>query len=681
MLRVVDCFANSHNTWLVLLAAVICVSGSAVAIRLFTRALTSDGTPRTGWLFLSGVAGGASIWTTHFIAMLAFRPSMPASYEITQTILSLLIAIGMTTLGLATAVIRARWSAAVGGAVVGLGIASMHYTGMAAYRTIAHIHWDQDLVAVSVVIGVLFGALASITAVRTTMRYPVVVATALLTAAICGLHFTAMAAAQFTPDPMLVIPLRSMSSEMLGGSIALVAFLVMGTGLSSYLIDERSRLDAQIRLHHVAHHDALTGLPNHAAFAVLLDQAIVRARRDGAKLGVLALDINRFKEINDVFGHRAGDRVLAEVARGMSACLRKGEFLARFGGDEFVAIQTSPNQPADTSDLAQRLVAAVHARVTVEGCSTQLGVSIGVTVFSDDGDNREELLVNAKIAMDRAKSGGQSVCFYAHATDDSVRLRRQLSQELAGALDNQELEIFYQAEAKTVTGEICGFEALLRWHHPKRGLVPPADFIPLAEESGLILPIGEWVLRAACREAASWDRPYRIAVNLSPVQLSHGNLPEFVQLVLLETGLSPTRLELEITESTLMANPEQTAHILGRLQALGVTVAMDDFGTGYSSLSMLQRFPFDKIKLDRSFLNKFRTDHHAAAIVRAVLSLGKSLSIPVLAEGVETEEHLAFLRAEHCDEVQGYLLGRPAPASAIHHLVFPTTRRVEPSRP
>jgi EAL domain-containing protein (putative c-di-GMP-specific phosphodiesterase class I) len=272
--------------------------------------------------------------------------------------------------------------------------------------------------------------------------------------------------------------------------------------------------------------------------------------------------------------------------------------------------------------------------------------------------------------MYRAKGDGQgAVCFFEPEMDDAIRLRRALSHELKAALEKNEFELHYQVQKKVDTDQICGFEALLRWKHGTRGLIGPSDFIPLAEETGLIIPIGEWVLRAACGAAASWETPYKIAVNLSPVQFRQAHLPAIIHQILMDTGLSPARLEVEITESTLIENLERTLHILRQIKALGVTIAMDDFGTGYSSLSTLHAFPFDKIKLDRSFVNKVRTENQAAAIVRAVLSLGKSLQVPVLAEGVETQAHLDFLRQEQCDEVQGFLMGHPVPHDKIWPLV------------
>jgi diguanylate cyclase (GGDEF)-like protein len=465
-----------------------------------------------------------------------------------------------------------------------------------------------------------------------------------------------------------------MSSEALSLSVAGVALLVMGSGLSSDLIDSRARRqsrESEKRIAHLAYHDPLTGLANRAAFNERLDRALAEAARERGRLAVLCMNFDRFKEINGVFGHGVGDRALAEAALRMRACLRDDEFLARLGGDEFAAIRLSANQPEHASDLAVRLNQALAERLAIDGRPLQLTVSAGIALYPADGDHREQLLANAAVAMYRAKADSPAAfCFFEREMDEAAHRRHALSQELALAIEREELELHYQVQKLVESGDICGFEALVRWRHPARGLVSPGEFIPLAEETGLIIPIGEWVLRTACRIAASWDRPYKIAVNLSPVQFKQADLPDLVHRVLIETRLPAARLELEITETTLMANLENTLHVLRRLKALGVTIAMDDFGTGYSSLASLQAFPFDKIKIDRSFVEKVEKQHQAGAIVRAVLGLGKSLSIPVLAEGVENAAHLAFLRKEGCEEAQGYFFGRPLPLSEIEHLVF-----------
>jgi predicted signal transduction protein with EAL and GGDEF domain len=346
-----------------------------------------------------------------------------------------------------------------------------------------------------------------------------------------------------------------------------------------------------------------------------------------------------------------------------------GAFLARLGGDEFTLILTEGAQPAAAEAAAERLLATVAEEIEIGAQHLRIGMSIGVAVYPADGKDPATLLANADAALYRAKAEGRgSIRFFAAEMDERLRERRALQHELRSAIDNGELALYYQPQA-SIGGTILGFEALVRWHHPARGMIPPGTFIPLAEESGLIVPMGEWILREACREAASWPRPLQIAVNLSPIQFRHGNLPSMVHEVLLATGLSPHRLELEVTEGVLIGDFSRAQSILRRLKSLGVRIAMDDFGTGYSSLSYLQAFPFDKIKIDRTFIANLVDNEHSAAIVRAVIGLGRGLNLPVVAEGVETSEQLAFLKREACDEVQGYAIGRPAPIETYAEMI------------
>jgi len=423
-------------------------------------------------------------------------------------------------------------------------------------------------------------------------------------------------------------------------------------------ITERKRAEEQVA--YLARHDPLTELPNRPAFNEQLSFARERALATHDAFAVLCLDIDRFKEVNDVFGHAAGDALLRDVAKKLAAAA-EGAFLARLGADEFAFICSEGAQPAAAAALAQRVQVALAPELDVEGYRRRAELSIGVAIFPTDGADSAALLANAGAALDRAKEEGRgAIHFFAADMDLELRERRALQHDLQSAIARNELALHYQPQAR-VDGEIIGFEALARWQHPTRGTVPPGTFIPLAEESGLIVPISEWILRAACREAASWPRNLQIAVNLSPVQFRHGDLAGLVHTVLLETGLSPDRLELEVTEGVLIDDFSRAVSILRRLKTLGVRIAMDDFGTAYSSLSYLQSFPFDKIKIDQAFISNVERNRQSAAIARAVIALARVLGLPVLAEGVETKEQLAFLAREGCDEVQGYLIGRPRP--------------------
>jgi diguanylate cyclase (GGDEF)-like protein/PAS domain S-box-containing protein len=424
--------------------------------------------------------------------------------------------------------------------------------------------------------------------------------------------------------------------------------------------DVTDRRRAEERIAHLAHHDGLTGLPNRAAFSEKLSSTL--DQQAGASFALMCVNLDRFKEVNDVFGHATGDAVLQEVARRMQSVM-DGAFLARLGGDEFTVIVTDGEHPQATAALADRLLAGLADEFEIEGRRLRIALSIGVAIFPADGCDATTLLANADAALSRAKSEGSgSIRFFEAQMDTRLRERRLLQQQLQAAIENGELSLHFQPQAR-IGGEIVGFEALLRWCHPSRGVISPATFIPLAEESGLIVPMGEWILREACREAATWARPLQIAVNLSPVQFRHGDLPALVHSVLLATGLAASRLELEITEGVLIDDFSRAVGILRRLKSLGVRIAMDDFGTGYSSLSYLQSFPFDRIKIDRSFIAKLGKNPQSAAIIRAVIGLGRGLGLPIVAEGVETRDQLAFLEREACDEVQGYLIGYPRPIS------------------
>jgi len=432
-------------------------------------------------------------------------------------------------------------------------------------------------------------------------------------------------------------------------------------GKPEYLLtlidDVTERRQAEQRITHMAHSDSLTDLPNRAAFNECLASTLRLAEAEGRSFALLCMDLDGFKKVNDVYGHTIGDSLLRHVADRLRT-VADDAFIARLGGDEFTIIADIRDRSSIT-ELADRMLAAFGDDFEVDGHRLRQELSIGAAIYPADGTDAETLLNHADAALYGAKAEDRgSVKFFEAKMGARLRERTALQNDLRSAIQNNELRLHYQPQLK-MTGEITGFEALARWQSPKRGMVPPGEFIPIAEESSLILLIGEWVLRETCREAASWKKPLRVAVNISPIQFRHGDLPRLVHSVLLETGLAPGRLELEITEGVLIDDFSRAVSILRRLKSLGVQIALDDFGTGYSSLSYLHAFPFDKIKIDRTFISGLENSRHSIAIVRAVIGLSRTLNIPILAEGVETQAQHAFLAQEGCDEVQGYLTGRP----------------------
>jgi len=766
-MRFALCLTQQHNLWLVGLAALFCLLGSYITIRLFDRLRSAEQSSLLAWVFMGAVASGATIWCTHFVAMIAYQPGLPVEYEPILTGVSLGVAIAGSALALWTASRSFRFAGAIGGAIFGLAVTAMHYTGMAAFAVQGVIQWSLPYVITSVVAAIGFGALAFDRGRARAQTGSIVPPVATMVLGIVVLHFTAMAAVTITPFAPRDGHLTTSGANLaMAFAVAGVGLLVLGTGLCSQALeaqtralarqrltellegtvdgmlveqdglivaanaafaaliggtpeqiigaslkqwlpdiamvpvgaltqinlipneggqipvevglrvddrqaqramiyavrDLRARLAQERRIAHLARNDSLTGLPNRASFLEWLARQ-TDDQSPHTALALLSIDLDRFKEVNDTHGHAAGDQLLAAIAGRMQAVRQTGEFIARLGGDEFVALMPLRDRE-DALDLAERLRGAVTAPVDVHGNLLSCGMSIGVAIWPHDAREMSALINNADLAMYRAKSSLiTDVCFYEEEMDKAVRARRRMVQELREAIDGDQFTLHWQPQVDVQTEQVTGYEALLRWIRPDGASVSPTDFIPIAEQSGLILSIGEWVLRASCAEAASWAEPHRIAVNLSPVQLSHVDLPRLVHQILLDTGLAPSRLELEITETAMISDIERSTHILRQLKALGITIAMDDFGTGYSSLSTLRAFPFDKIKLDRSFMAELSGAPQSAAIIRAVLALGNSLDIPILAEGVETAEQLAFLREQGCDEAQGYLLGRPEPMS------------------
>ena len=435
--------------------------------------------------------------------------------------------------------------------------------------------------------------------------------------------------------------------------------------------DQRERLRTEAKMRTMAFNDALTGVPNRTRFYDLLSlQAASRRERD-QKFSVLMVDLDRFKFVNDTLGHAAGDLVLCKVADRMSSIVRKDDLVARLGGDEFAVLQLHMHDGETAEVLASRIVASIGDQpFMLDGQPVHIGASVGVACAPDDGDDAAELLRVADLALYAAKAEGKArFRRYDPALDEQTRERRAIEAGLRQALVEGQLELHYQPLVDAQLGRITSAEALVRWRHPERGLISPGEFIELAEETALIVPLGEWVLRTACEEAAKWPDGISVAVNLSPVQFRAGNLAGMVAKILQETGLDPHRLELEITEGVLMADEKDTLLTLQQLRVLGLRISMDDFGTGYSSLSYLRRFPFDKIKIDQSFVRQVPNNVESAAIVRAIITMGSCLGMSITVEGVETLEQFDFSVAEGCDTIQGYHISRPLTAEAFASFV------------
>ena len=461
-----------------------------------------------------------------------------------------------------------------------------------------------------------------------------------------------------------------------GRVVAIEIQPIDGGGFVAIYEEATERWNAEARIAHMARHDAVTDLPNRVLLRERIEGAITQARRDTG-FAVLCLDLDNFKQVNDTLGHAVGDELLQAVAHRLKACLREVDTVARLGGDEFAIIQTAVEAPADAATLAQRILDVVSAPYALTHHSVTVGVSIGIALAPGDGLEPERLMQCADVALYRAKGDGRGVFrFFEAEMDARLQARRSLELDLRAAFEAEAFDLHYQPIYDLAQERICGFEALLRWTHPVRGRVSPAEFVPLAEEIGLIVPLGEWVLRRACREAAGWPEGLKVAVNVSAAQFTSTALIATVKAALAESGLPACRLELEITESVLLVNGGATVAILHGLRDLGVRIAMDDFGTGYSSLSYLRSFPFDKMKVDQSFTRDLTVEQGSGFIVRAVVSLASSLGMTTTAEGVETPEQLAWLREEGCDEVQGYLFSPPVPASALPALLDTWNGRV-----
>jgi diguanylate cyclase (GGDEF)-like protein len=675
-------YAFVYHQLLVLLAGAVCLFGTWVGMRHFARARATVGVTRTGWLFMASVGTGAALWASTFISILALDPHLASAFEPIATGLVLIIAIIACLAGFEIGSRHFTLAPEAGGLVMGTGILAMHFVAMKGWHVAGDVSWNAYGLVLAFVLGLALSALAVNRANRPVTRWCRHGAAIVLAFMVCILHYALTASASIAPADVVAHASWLIPAKTLGVAVVGAVLLVMGSGFSTYVIDLRSRTESAERIHQLSFNDSMTGLPNRIAFNERLAFDAAEAHEKAHKLAAFSIDIDGFKDVNDVFGHSAGDLLLIEVADRMRRILASGEFLARQSGDEFLGLQMSGNHPDDAQAFAERVSAVFALPFQVQDQSVSLTASIGYSIFPTDTPDRDQVLSNAKLAMQRGKSKQRGlITRYHREMDDKARARRALARDLQGAASRGELLLYYQLQMSLQDGKIRGAEALMRWQHPKRGMVSPAEFIPLAEETGAIVEMGEWALRTACRDAAAAKIPGTVAVNLSPLQFARDDLAETIHAILIETGLSPRRLEVEVTESTLMSDQTRGLHILRKLKAMGISVAMDDFGTGYSSLATLHTFPFDKIKLDQSFVKRLPDDAAAAAIVRTVLALGTSLGIPVLAEGIETETQWHFLAREGCAKGQGYLFAKPAPLAQLPAAIAAAGRFVREEEP
>lgn len=666
MIKVLNCIQSEHDFWLVVLASALCLTGAVVSLRLFRRGAESSES-KYEWLVLAGITGGATIWSTHFIAMLAFNPTGEPSHSPSVTLFSLIVAILTTAVALIVSQAGKRWfSPEMGGLALGLGGCATHYVGMYAFAMPnAVLLWDSTYIAASILFAGLVGMVTMSVIVRQPMESADRVAAVLFTVCVAGLHFTGMTALTVVPLAAEIGSGHGLSDVALAVCVFLTSGFVFGAGLFVHSIDRRSKLTSARNVSRALRHDPLTGLPNRKAFEEELDRLIESAHVEGRELAIHLVNIARFNEVNDSLGDNGGDIILKELSRRLSMALGNRTFVARLSGTHFATI-SEHHDFLDERDRAEAIRDCLSSTFAANEKQFKVAFDIGVALFPRDGFSRRALMAKADVALERARrSPGNRICFYDDAMDREIRRRRILAQDLQCALEQNQLEMFFQPQRELRSMEACGFEGLLRWRHPQFGMVSPAEFIPIAEETGLIGPMGEWVLKEGCKLAATWAKPCKVALNVSPIQLRSMKLGQVVLDALRSSGLAVDRLELEVTESAVIDGASGILEELRFIKSLGVAVSLDDFGSGYSSLATLSSFPFDKIKLDKSFLDESRPRTHAEAIVAALLTMGRKLGMKILVEGVETEEQLFFLRTEGCDQAQGYVIGKPMPAADV----------------
>lgn len=669
-----------YNPLLVCLSLVVAFLASYTAVELSGGLNTLAGAKRRPlWLAGGAVSMGVGIWSMHFIGMLAFSLPVEVGYDLAATTASLFLAIGVSLIALATASRGVLSSArlCIAGTVMGIGVAAMHFTGMHAMQMspgIAYTIWRVAL-SVGVAIAASMAALWLAFTLRASDVQNVVVkrlgAAFIMALAITGMHYVGMSAADFAAGSIclsvgkldarwLALIVTATSFTVLVGTLALLGFHT-----SSLSISLRR---ANRQLHYLGTHDALTNLPNRQQLSLRIAQAIAECSRRESPFAVLFIDLDGFKSINDSLGHSVGDDLLKACAERLRQDVPPTAMVARLGGDEFVIVVEHVIEPSSAEALANGVLRRLSQEIDVNGLPLRVSASVGVAFYPRDGSNAGELLHSADAAMYVAKQSGRNTFRVFepqmnHTTLKSLILQRDLHRALTGG----ELSVSFQPKFSVASQSVTGVEALIRWRHPELGEIPPLEFIPIAERSGLIVGIGDWVVREVCSNIALWDAqglpPVCVAVNLSPIQFNVQDLVARIDTLIGAAGVDPRRLMFEITETTAMQNIEKTSRTIEALQSRGYTVAIDDFGTGYSSLAYLQRFRFDQIKVDGSFMRDLVAGgRRGSALLSAVMTLARALQIEVVAEGVETESQFLTLRELACDQMQGFLLSRPLTA-------------------
>ncbi|MEP1521296.1 EAL domain-containing protein [Ascidiaceihabitans sp.] len=672
MYRVIECLTQEHSFWLVAVAAIVCVVGSSLSVTLLRRVLIVKHKIRTIQVAMAGAMTGATIWATHFIAMVAYDPGLPHAYEPILTAVSLVIAVlGALGANFTMAYMKTRTRFVFAGIMFGITVSAMHYVGMSAYVLPGTLDWHATTVFVSICLGAGFGAITYHRIAYPWTRYCTAGGITAMVLGICTMHFVGMGAFSISLSPLYDVPDQVFSDHILGLIVILVALFIFIMGYAALNIEQGLSQHANQQMQSAAMKDILTNLPNRHALHLALE-TWTTALKGGLTdhVAVYTVNIDAFKHINELYGTASGDIVLSKIAQRIGEELQHEDTLFRAGGDEFVIVSRGFRRMGQVTSMADRISAYLKEPLNVGDNPILVTSSMGVSSSLQDGRDMDTLLQNSGIAMFYAKANPDvNVQIFDADMQKQSRARLEIQTDLRQAAARGELELVYQKQNELPSRDLIGFEVLLRWNHPTRGRVSPVEFIPIAEETGLIRDIGLWVLRTACEEAVQWPIPLSIAVNVAPQQLVQPSFIESVSDILFETRLAPERLELEITEASIIDDENHTLRVMHRLKAMGLRIAMDDFGTGYSSLSTLQSFPFDKIKMDRSFVQEIHINPKRAAIAKATMLIGNALQIPVLAEGTEVEEELIFLEDAGCAYVQGFYFGTPLPLTDLHNLL------------